>query len=293
MIYKICTKTVMDTSDPDIFFDANGISNHYWEFHKFVKPKWQPNEKGRQLLERRVEEIKRTGRGKDFDCLLGLSGGLDSSYMLHILVNEFGLRPLVFHVDGGWNSEIAVHNIHVMVDKLKLDLYTEVINWDEMRDFQLAWFKAGVPYLDIPQDHAFISVLYNFAEKYGINTIINGGNISTECVRLPLKYYYWGTDMFQIKEVVRRFGSVPLNSYPFSSVYRHKIFLRYIKGVKVLKPLNFLSYNKKNASELLVKQYGWKSYPRKHFESRFTRFLESYWLLLGSNLMCAELSILL
>lgn len=278
MSYQICTKTVLDTSYPGITFDKNGISNHYWDFHKVVKPNWHPDEHGHQELERHVVAIKAAGKGKDFDCLLGLSGGVDSSYMLHTMVNKYGLRPLVFHVDGGWNSELAVHNIHVLIDNLDLNLYTEVINWEEMRDFQLAWFKSGVPHIDIPQDHAFIAVLYQFAEKYGINTILNGGNISTECVIMPSQFYYWGTDMTHIRDIIKRYGTVPMRTYPFSSIYRHKLHLRYIKGVKVFKPLNFMPYTKQLAVDLLQKEYGWKPYPQKHFESRFTRFYEGYWL---------------
>ena len=182
---------------------------------------------------------------------MGISGGVDSSYMLHIAVKEFGLRPLVFHVDGGWNSELAVNNIEVMIDKLGLDLYTEVIDWEEMRDFQLAFFKAGVPHIDIPQDHAFIATLYNFAYKYNIKYILNGGNISTECVRNPMEWLYYGTDMAQIKDIQRRFGTIPLKNYPFSPILKHKFYLRYIKGIKVIKPLNYFPYIKKDAVRLL------------------------------------------
>lgn len=278
MPYQICTKTVMDTSDPDITFDKHGISNHYWDFENVVKPNWHPDAEGRKQLERIVDAIKVAGRGKEFDCILGLSGGVDSSYMLHVMVREFGLRPLVFHVDGGWNSEVAVHNIHVLVDRLGLDLYTEVINWEEMRDFQLAWFKAGVPHIDIPQDHAFIAVLYQFAEKYGISYILNGGNISTECVMRPLQFIYWGTDMVHINDIIQRYCTIPLRTYPFSNVFRHKLYLRYIKGLKVVKPLNFIPYTKDLAVTTLEKEYGWKAYAQKHFESRFTRFFESYWM---------------
>ncbi len=278
MNYQLCSKTVMDTSDPNIVFDENGISNHYWDFQNVVKPNWHPDDQGKRELERRIEQIKEAGKKNDFDCLLGLSGGLDSSYMLHMVVSEFGLRPLVFHVDGGWNSEFAVHNIHVLIDKLGLDLYTEVINWEEMRDFQLAWFKSGLPNIDIPQDHAFIATLYHFAEKYGVKHILNGGNISNECVLTPHQFFYWGTDMWQIRDVIRRFGSVPMLTYPFSSVFRHKLYLRYLKGVKVFRPLNLMPFSKKDATDLLVKEYGWKPYPQKHFESRFTRFYEGYWL---------------
>lgn len=268
----------MDTSDPGITFNAQGVCDHCVEFEQKVKPNWHADERGRRELAELIVDIKRAGRRHDFDCILGLSGGVDSSYMLHMAVKEFGLRPLVFHVDGGWNSELAVHNINVLIDKLGLDLYTEVINWEEMRDFQLAWFKSGVPHIDIPQDHAFIATLYNFAAQHGIRYILNGGNISTECVRYPLEFYYYGTDMLQIRDIIRRFGTVPMETYPFSSVFRHKIYLRYIRRLRVVKALNYMPYDKRAALALLESEYGWKPYPQKHFESRFTRFFEGYWL---------------
>ena len=276
--YQICTKTVMDTSDPSIQFDQGGISNHYWEFERYVKPNWHEGAHGRELLERQIDLIKKDGKGKDFDCILGLSGGLDSSYLLHKMVTEYDLRPLVFHVDGGWNSEAAVHNINVLIDKLGLDLFTEVINWKEMQDFQLAMFKSGVPHLDIPQDMAFVGVLYQFANKYKISTILNGANISTECVLMPLEFLYWGTDMPHLRDILKRFGTVNMKSYPFSSVFYHKVWLRYVKGIKVLKPLNFMYYRKEPAVAELEHGYNWKSFPQKHFESRFTKFYEGYWL---------------
>jgi N-acetyl sugar amidotransferase len=277
-MYQICTKTVMDTSDPDIKFDKNGVSDHVHDFENYVKPNWHTDERGRKELLKIVEKIKGDGRGKEFDCLLGISGGVDSSYMLHLAVKELGLRPLVFHVDGGWNSELAVHNINVMIDKLGLDLYTEVINWEEMKDFQLAFFKSGVPHIDIPQDHAFIATLYHFADKYNIKYILNGGNFSTECVQYPLKYYYYGTDMAQINDIKKRFCTIKMGTYPFSSIFRHKFYLKYIRGINVVKPLNFMPFFKNEALALLEKEYGWKPYPQKHFESRFTRFFEGYWL---------------
>ncbi len=276
--YQVCTKTVMDTSDPSIFFDGDGVSNHYWDFQNTVKANWYKGTEGRIRLEQMVDEMKTNGRGRDFDCIMGMSGGADSSYMLHSMVTEFGLRPLVFHVDAGWNSEVAVNNINVLVDKLGVDLYTEVINWDEMRDFQLAMFKSGVPHLDIPQDMAFIGVLYKFAEKHGIKHILNGGNISTECVATPLEILYWGTDMVQVRDILRQHGTRPMRTYPFSSIWYHKFYLRLLRGVKVFKPLNYMPYIKKDAMNELENIYGWKPYPQKHFESRFTRFFEGFWL---------------
>lgn len=276
--YRICANCVMDTSDPSLTFDDNGVCVHCNAFYKHVLPNWHTDERGRIQMDAIVAKIKKAGEGKDFDCILGMSGGVDSSYLLHFATTVLGLRPLVFHVDGGWNSEIAVNNIQVMIDKLGLDLYTEVINWEEMKDFQLAFFKSGVPHIDIPQDHAFIATLYKFAEKHKIKYILNGGNISTELGANPREYYYWGTDMVQIRDIIKRFGSIEMNSYPFSPILRHKIFLRYFKGIKRVKLLNYIPYKKSDAVELLTREYGWKPYPQKHFESRFTAFLESYWL---------------
>ena len=276
--YQICTNCVMDTSDSRIKFDENGVCDHCNDFQINVKPNWNPNEEGLKRLESTVSKIKEDGKNRDFDCLLGMSGGVDSSYLLHLAVKELGLRPLVFHVDGGWNSELAVNNIQVMIDKLGLDLYTEVINWEEMKDFQLAYFKSGVPHIDIPQDHAFIATLYNFADKHNIKYILNGGNISTECVRNPMEWLYYGTDMAQINDIRKKFGTVKMESYPFSPILRHKFYLKYIRKIQVVKPLDNLNYIKEDALKLLAEEYGWTPYPQKHFESRFTKFFEGFWL---------------
>jgi len=278
MRFKDCVICVMDTSDSRISFDEKGVCDHCNDFYKNVLPNWQTGQKGKEELQKVVYKIKREGKGKDFDCILGMSGGVDSSYMLHLAVKEFGLRPLVFHVDGGWNSELAVSNIQVMIEKLGLDLFTEVINWEEMKDFQLACFKSGIPHLDIPQDHAFIATLYNFADKHNIKYILNGGNISTECVRNPMEWLYYGTDMAQLKDIIKKYGSVKMETYPFSPIFRHKFYLRYIRNIQVVKFLNYRPYIKKEALKLLAEEYGWKPYPQKHFESRFTKFYEGYWL---------------
>jgi N-acetyl sugar amidotransferase len=276
--YQVCTNCVMDSTDSKISFDELGICDHCLDFVNNVQPNWHTGDASRKQLSHLVEKIKLSGKDRDFDCIIGMSGGLDSSYMLHLAVKEFGLRPLVFHVDGGWNTDIAVNNIQVIVEKLGVDLFTEVINWQEMRDFQLAFFKAGVPHLDIPQDHAFIATLYHFANKHGIKYILNGGNISTECVRNPKEWLYYGTDMAQIRDIQRCFGTMKLETYPFSSIFFHKVYLRYIKRVQVVKPLNYLPYIREVAIQTLTEEYGWKAYPQKHFESRFTRFYEGYWL---------------
>ena len=275
---QICTNCVMDTTDSKIVFDENGVCDHCNDFYNNVKPNWHTDAKGRADLEVIVKKIKQDGEGRDFDCIMGMSGGADSSYLLHMAVKEFGLRPLVFHVDGGWNSDTAVHNINVMIDKLGLDLFTEVINWEEMKDFQLTFLKSGLPNIDIPQDHAFVATLYDFAAKYNIKYIGNGGNISTECVRNPLEWIYYGTDMTLIKDLRKQFSQNPMKTYPFSSVLRHKFYLRYIKKVQVVKPLNYFPYIKTEAVKFLEDEYNWKAPEQKHFESRFTKFYEGYWL---------------
>jgi N-acetyl sugar amidotransferase len=276
--YQICTNCVMDTSDPKITFDEKGVCDHCNGYYRDVLPNWHPDEKGKEIFRKQVEEIKRKSKGKPYDSIMGLSGGLDSSYLLHLAVAEFGLRPLVFHVDGGWNTDIAVNNIQMLVDKLGLDLFTEVIDWEEMSDFQLAFFKSGTPHLDIPQDHAFFGTMFHFANKYKIKHILNGGNFSTECIRNPKDWIYYGTDMSLIKDIRRQFGTNKMEKYPWSGILYHKIYLRYIKGVQVVRPLNYLPYNKKIAIDTLSQTYGWMPYPQKHFESRFTKFYEGYWM---------------
>jgi N-acetyl sugar amidotransferase len=268
----------MDTSDPKITFDGKGRCDHCTNFYKRVLPKWQPNETGRTILEKKIEQIKRAGAGKDFDCIIGISGGADSSYLTYLAKEQFGLRPLVFHVDGGWNSQIAVNNIEKLIDNLGLELFTEVIDWKEMRDLQLAFFKSGVPHIDLPQDHAFFATMYKFAEKHGVKYILTGGNIATECVRNPLDYFYYGTDLWQIRDIHGKFGQAPLVNFPLSGILRHKVYLRYFKGIEVVKPLDYLPYIKKDAMRLLSDKFGWQTYARKHFESRFTKFYEGYWL---------------
>ncbi len=276
--YQVCTNCVMDTSDPKIRFDGKGMCDHCNSFYKRVLPKWQPNEAGKKVLQKKIGQIKKAGAGKDFDCIIGISGGADSSYLTYLAKEQFELRPLVFHVDGGWNSQIAVNNIEKLIDNLGLELFTEVIDWKEMRDLQLAFFKSGVPHIDLPQDHAFFATMYKFAEKHRVKYILTGGNISTECVRNPLDYFYYGTDLWQIRDIHKRFGQAPLVNFPLSGILRHKVYLRYFKGIEVVKPLDYLPYAKKDAMQLLSDKFGWQIYARKHFESRFTKFYEGYWL---------------
>lgn len=274
----ICTNCVMDTTDAMIVFDEKGVCDHCNTFYQCTQPNWHTDERGQQELQAMVAKIKQAGQGKDFDCIIGMSGGIDSSYLTYIAKEQLGLRPLVFHVDAGWNSQVAVNNIEKLVDGLGLDLYTEVIDWEEMKDLQLAFFKSGVPHIDTPQDNAFFATMYKFAERYKVKYILTGANLSTECVRNPVEWMYYQSDSIQLRDIYRQFGNRPLVNYPVTSILRHKIYLPYVKGIKVVRPLNHVPYIKHEAMKLLTECFGWQPYPQKHFESRFTRFYESYWL---------------
>jgi len=209
---------------------------------------------------------------------MGMSGGIDSSYLTYVVKEKYGLRPLVFHVDAGWNSQIAVNNIERMVDKLGLDLFTHVVDWEEMKDLQLSYFKSGVPHIDVPQDHSLFATMYDFASKYKIKFILTGGNYSTECVRNPIEWMYYQSDSIQLNDIHKKFGRKPLKNYKVTNILWHKVYLPYFKGIKLIRPLDFVPYNKEEAMQFLMDEFGWQKYPQKHFESRFTKFYESYWL---------------
>ena len=276
--YQVCTNCVMDTTDSNITFDEKGVCDHCNTYYTDILPNWHTDEKGHKALEEIIAKIKKEGEGKDFDCLMGMSGGIDSSYLLYVMKEKYGLRPLVFHVDAGWNSQIAVNNIERLVDGLGLDLYTEVINWEEIKDLQLAFFKSGVSHIDTPQDHSFFATMYKFASKHKIKHILTGGNYSTECVRNPLEWMYYQSDSIQLRDIYKQYGTGKLKDYPVSNILWHKVYLPYIKGIKLIRPLDFVPYDKDEAMQLLVDKFGYQKYPQKHFESRFTRFYEAYWL---------------
>jgi len=277
-VYKICSTCIMDTSDQKINFDENGRCDYCRNFYDNILPDWHPDDKGEAMLMPLIERIKREGKGKDHDCLIGLSGGVDSSYVTWLAKEKFGLRPMLFHVDAGWNSQEAVNNIQRLVDGLGLELYTEVVNWEEMKDLQVAFFKAQVPHIDTPQDHAFFAALYNFAAKHKYKYILTGANFATECVREPLEWHYHASDLRQLKDIHCRFGKRPLKTFPLADIFKYKLYYRYIKGVRIVKPLNHVKYIKEDIMQQLVDRFGWQKYPYKHYESRFTRFYEGYWL---------------
>jgi len=279
MSYQICNTCIMDTSDPHISFDALGSCEYCGNFRTNIQPNWHVDARGEAELMKVAERIKADGKGRDFDCIIGLSGGLDSSYLVYLAKEKMGLRPLLFHVDAGWNTDQAVGNIEKLVDGLNLDLYTEVINWEEMKSLQLAFLKSQVADQDIPQDTAFFSGLYKFAKAHKIKYVLTGGNFSTECCREPEEWgAYPGIDKTLINDIHKKFGSRKLKSFPIVDVLAYKIYYRYVLGMQVVRPLNLLPYIKKDAEETLERLFGWKKFQHKHHESRFTRFYEDYWM---------------
>ena len=277
-LFQICANCCMDTTDTKIVFDERGWCDYCVNYYEHILPNWHTDARGEAEIWRQIDEIKAYGKGRDHDCLIGLSGGVDSSYLVYLAKEKFGLRPLLYHVDAGWNSQQAVNNIEKLVDGLGLDLFTEVVNWPEMRDLQLSFFKSGVSHLDAPQDMAFFAGLYNFAAKNKVRYILTGANYSTECVREPLDWDYHKSDLRQLKDIHAKHGSMPLKTYPLCGIFKFKLYYRYVKGVRVVKPLNYVPYIKDAAMDELVEKFGWQKYAHKHYESRFTRFYEGYWL---------------
>lgn len=276
---RVCTKTVMDTTDPNIIFDENGISDYYHNYINKILPSWETGKKGKEELNKIAKKIKSKSINKPFDCIIGMSGGLDSSYALYVAKEVLGLRPLVYHVDAGWNTDQAVSNIEKVIEGLGLDLYTDVINWEEVKDLQKSFLKAQIPDQDLVQDYAFFSSLYRFAKKNKIKYILTGSNYSTECCREPEEWGgYAGIDKRLVNDIHKKYGSIKLKSFPIIDIFTYKLYYKYIYGMKIIKPLNYVPYNKNDAENLLEKKFGWKKFQHKHHESRFTRFYEDYWL---------------
>jgi N-acetyl sugar amidotransferase len=275
-LFQVCTRCVMDTTDPEIAFDEEGVCSHCHYFDKSVRSAWPSAEGDPAKLAKMIETIKAYGKGRRYDCIIGLSGGIDSSYIA-VKVAEWGLRPLVVHVDAGWNSELAVMNIEQICKRLGFDLVTHVVDWEEMQDIQLAFLRSNLANQDVPQDHAFFAALYGYAEKAGIKYVINGSNFATESI-LPSAWGYDAMDATHVKFIHARFGSRKRGDFPIVSFFNLFVKYPFILKMEILRPLNWLPYNKEEAIRVLEKDYGWRYYGGKHYESRWTRFFQAYYL---------------
>lgn len=274
--YQMCTFCVMDTTDPEITFDANGRCNHCRAFEKLRGTEWFPDETGASRLAAMIERIKREGEGKEYDSVLGLSGGVDSSY-LAIKAHEWGLRPLVVHVDAGWNSELAVQNIERIVDHCGYELDTLVVNWEDMRELQLSYLRAAVANQDVPQDHAFFAALYHFAIENKVRYVLNGGNLATEGI-YPTAWEGAAMDSRNLTAIHERYGTQPLTDYPLISFSQYYFWYPIVRRMTPFRALNLMPYSKDDAIAELQETVGWRTYPRKHGESLFTKFFQNYYL---------------
>ena len=292
--YQICKCCVMDTTDEGISFDSNGVCMRCNEYKERIEPAWNHGKGHEKELQEMLSQIKKAGEGKKYDCILGLSGGLDSTYMLHLAVKEWGLRPFVFHIDAGWNLPVAEENIKKVTDKLGVELHVEKMDWNEMREMQLAWFRTGLENLDSPQDHAFIALIDRYSRELGVKYILNGYNIGTEIIADPVS---WGKgsstgDGVFMKDVIKKYCSIPIKHYTFTNGIKHKFWIPYVLGVKTLKPLNLVPFTKQEMIDTLNREYGYQAYGQKHFEDLLTKFLEGWWVptRFGHDIRRAQLS---
>jgi N-acetyl sugar amidotransferase len=271
--HRLCARCIMDTTDPDIAFDETGVCNHCHRYDRLSRERLFVGSKHEGKLEFVVSEIKASGRGNDYDCIIGVSGGVDSSYVAH-LVKHLGLRPLAVHLDNGWDSELAVSNIKKILQRLGIDLYTYVIDWEEFKDLQLAFLKASTPDSEIPTDHAIMAILYRVAALKRVRYIILGTNVVSEAI-LPLKWGYGYSDLKYIKAIHRKFGTKQLRSFPRFSLLR-LFYYMICRRIRVVSLLNYVSYDKKQAIETIQTSLGWINYGGKHHESIYTRFFQAY-----------------
>ena len=261
----------MDTTDPEIVFDDYGICNHCIEYEEFSKKYLFSGIEGNLRLEKIVDEIKGAGKGKDYDCIIGVSGGVDSTYVAY-KVKELGLRPFAIHLDNGWDSEMAVRNIEQTLKILNMELYTHVIDWEEFKDLQLSFLKASTPDSEIPSDHAIVSLWYQVAKKFDIKYIITGCNLRTE-THVPPAWSQGHMDWRYIKNVHNQFGTIKLKTFPHMNYWECRKALSCYKRIDIL---NYLDYIKENAKKLLKEKLCWKDYGGKHYESIYTRFYQGY-----------------
>lgn len=272
---RVCKRCVMDKTDPNIKFDNNGYCNHCRQaLSTLSKYPFSLSAKEKELeLKKLVAKIKKKGKKKKYDCIIGISGGVDSTYLCYY-IKKLGLRPLAVHLDNGWNTELSVKNIQSVLDSLGIDLYTHVLKWDEFKDLQLSFLKAGVPDLEIPTDHAIFILLYDIASKYNIKYILTGNNIATESI-LPSTWSNGHTDWKYIKYIHKKFGTKKLTNFPFFS-FGKIIKYNFIQRIKMIGLLNFIEYTKEDALRTLEQKINYKRYDSKHYESVYTRFIQGY-----------------
>jgi N-acetyl sugar amidotransferase len=271
--YRVCAHCIMDTTDPDIRFDGTGVCNHCRAYAAKAKSLVYAGRRGDEKLASIVARIKREGVGREYDCIVGVSGGVDSTFTAYT-VKQLGLRPLAVHVDNGWDSELSVRNIERAMRKLDVDLYTHVLDWEEFRDVQLSFIKASVLNWEIPTDHAYHGALFRVAAAHNARFIIHGGNVVTEAI-LPFKWGYVNKDFRLIKGIHKRFGTKKLKSFPRLSLSLYLYYLL-LPRVRYVYLLNYIAYNKQQAIELLQRELGWEYYGGKHYESIYTRFYQGY-----------------
>lgn len=274
---RTCSRCVIDDAIPSVVFNDQGVCNYCTDALERMPTEWFRGKKGLQRLNILVEQLKSTGKDQPYDAMIGLSGGIDSSYLAHVLRAEYDLRLLAVHVDGGWNTEAAVRNIELLVRALDIDLHTYVVDWEEMRDLQLSFLKSSVLNQDIPQDHAFFSTLYRTARAFNIHHFLSGVNFSSECVMLS-NWGYPAMDGRHLRAIHKRFGQIPLNTFPVMGVFEYLWITRVRKQLTIHKPLNYLDYDKNHAKRFLMERYGYKDYGGKHSESRFTKFYQDIYL---------------
>ena len=271
--YQICTRCIMDTTDPEIEFDEKGVCNHCKRYDEIVRTKILTGEERENRLKEIVDKIKREGKNKKYDCIIGVSGVVDSTYVAYT-AKRLGLRPLAVHLDNGWDSEVAVSNIEKISKKLGIDLYTYVVDWEEFKDLQLAYLKASVVDIEVVTDHAIIAALYDIADKRKIKYILSGSNIVTEGI-MPDSWVHRKTDLRNLKAIHNRYGKIKLKTYPTMGLSK-LLYYRFFKGIRYISLLNYMDYNKKEAKKLLISELGWEDYGGKHYESIFTKFYQAY-----------------
>jgi N-acetyl sugar amidotransferase len=273
--YKQCTRCVMDTSDPEITFDKNGYCNHCSDYLEVRARHRYQGKKSDLALERLMSTIRSAGRSRRYDCIVGMSGGVDSSYAAY-LIKQRGLRALAVHMDNGWDSEHAVTNIKKITDTLGVDYESYVLDWNEFKDLQLAFLKASVPEAETPTDVAIPVALHHFAAKYNIKYIINAGNIATEGI-LPKSWHYNARDLKYFRYIRRNFGrSQSRNFRNFG--FKNELYFKMVKRIKVVYPLNFVRFEQDEVLAILSDKFGYKYGGQKHFESRYTKFIHAYYL---------------